>query len=254
MNRNNLPSLLGRRIVIAGDGAIAEAIARHAVAAGANIHLIGTSARAVRTLARDLAVTCTVADLTQTGPTEEAFAQAQQRLAGLDAAITVTPQGADQHTTIEPARAVRQTLELNAIPPALALGAATRQACAEAEAGSILIGSVLDRHPEEGFTTHSYAFATAPVESFGRYGSAQSIEFAAYGHASTPLMVRTTAAVRLLKPARVGGAGAPGLDPMASALPPMVDGDRVAAGCLALLRGHQVTAGRLRQDAPSCLN
>lgn len=254
MMRQNLPSLLGRRVVIAGDGAIAEAIARHAVTAGARIHLIAGAARAVRAVARELGATCTIADLTQTGPTEEAFAQAQQRLAGLDAVVTACdPEG------FAPSLEVHHTLELNAIPPALALGAVTRATIADGPDGTVLIGSVLDHHPEEGFTSRSYAFATGPAEAIAQATTGR-LDFAAHSQAATPQVVHPTAGTRRRKPARVGGSAGDAIDRHLadwlgeSNAAPAIDPNAVAQGAIHLLRGHQVTSALLRHDAPTCMN
>lgn len=164
----------GRRVVVTGVGGIGAAVARHATAAGAQVHLVDVAEERLRLLAAEIDCQYTVADLRTRSEADRAFTAAANALnggsgrSGVDSLVAVAGGSGRRfgdgpvHTLDE--SAIEQTLGLNLTPAALALGAFVRHRDPSTVCHAILTGSVLARHPNRLFATHGYAAAKAAIE------------------------------------------------------------------------------------------
>lgn len=246
-------TLAGRRIVVTGAGGIGAAVARAALAGGAAVFLVDADPGRLDALALDLGVGTCVADLTDDAATDAAILQAARSLSGLDGLVAVAGGSGRRHgdgpSATLTAAAIRATLDLNALPPLLALAAFLRHAdddprppaasdAPRPQRSAVLVGSVLAGHPAPGFDTHAYAFAKAGIEGLTRAAAARYAGDGVRVNAVAPGLVRTPMSAR--------AQADPDVRAFARTKQPLtrdgfVDPDAVADACVWLLRAHEVT-------------
>lgn len=234
--------LRGRHVCIAGAGGIGEATARSALAAGAAVHLLDVDADRLAALATTLSVTTTPVDLSDGDATRAALLAAREAMGGLDGFVGIAGGsgrrfGDGPVAQLSTAAALR-TLELNALPALLGLGAFVAASPSGTPRGAVLIGSVLGNHPAPGFDTHAYAFAKAGIEGLVRSAAARYAGDGLAVNAVTPGLTRTPMAARAQNAPDVV-AFAVGKQPLAPG--GFVDPDEVASACVWLLSSRQVT-------------
>lgn len=248
--------LHGHRVAVIGANTLGLAVVREVIAAGASVHVIDSSPRSLRRIEAELEVTTTIADVLQPGPRVASLIRAQAVLGGIDAVVAIAEDPAAGGGASSSGDGVQQAIEMSEAPSALAFAGAVARTHRDAtERGAVLVASALMERPEEGPTTHCFAFATLTLDVAARPASRQYLDFGPRLITLAPEAARERVPARTA--ARRGSAAADWeSEPERLVLPPELelDAEEVAATCVWLLAGHKLTAHLLASQAPPSLS
>jgi NAD(P)-dependent dehydrogenase (short-subunit alcohol dehydrogenase family) len=197
--------LADRVVVVTGATGIAAAGARRFSEEGASVFVVSIDEGECRELAAELEVEGRAAgwaasDLTDEDQTRTAFSACIDRFGRVDGLFAVV--GASGRSRGDgpideiPLDGWRHTIEVNTLPPFLAIREAVRSMKDSGGGSIVLIGSVLATHPSPLFVTHAYAAAKGALVSLTRslashYATdAIRVNLVAPGLVDTPMSAR----------------------------------------------------------------